>query len=104
MALTRRTYPPLSGQADVDREGDGWADLWLEGSDYTHVKMPDHIEFLEALKPDALRKSAATFAAGTGKGADNIAPVLLNDYPTRPCGPWRGYSMERSSPDAGRRP
>jgi len=74
MPLAERELVPLSGQADVDREGEGWADLWLEGGTYQAMCCPDVADALDPLWPDALRRSAMSFPIGTGKGADNVAP------------------------------
>jgi len=72
--LADRELVPLSSQADVDREGEGWADLWLEGGAYDAICRPDVADALDPLWPDALRRSAMSFPVGTGKGADNVAP------------------------------
>ena len=81
---TRRTDDegvPLSDQADVDAEADGWASLWREGDDYLGNICPHDSPALDPLLPWALRRSAASFPVGTGVGAENIAPRAILRLP-----------------------
>jgi len=72
-----QTGVPLSDQADVDVEADGWATLWNEGQDYRGGICPHDAPALDPLLPWALRRSAASFPVGTGVGAENIAPRAI---------------------------
>jgi len=68
------TLTPLSDQADVDKEGDGWAALWREDQPYDCFIDPLGSPALEPLVPWAIRESAKSFPMSTGVGADNTSP------------------------------
>jgi len=77
-ARGRQPEAVLSDQADVELEANGWAHLWQEGSQYTGDCPPFGSEAMQPLYPIALRRSAASFPAGTGLGADNAAPRAIS--------------------------
>ena len=64
----------LSDQADTEREADYWAQLWNEHMLYVDKCDPHDTAVLEPLMPWALRQAALSFPAGTGLGADQVAP------------------------------
>ena len=70
---------PLAEQATVEQECNAWAELWKTDGVYEGADISDiEAEPLELLSAWSIRKAAMTFPAGTGLGADNIAPRAVN--------------------------
>ena len=68
---------PMADQTVVEAHAEELAKLWQEDSSYEEPDWQDDEEKqhqLRQLLPWAIRNAAATFPAGTGLGADNIAP------------------------------
>ena len=68
---------PLSDQAAVDTNAEGWATLWKEGQAECRLTSPITCEALEQLLPAAIVAAATSFPVGTGLGADNISPRAI---------------------------
>ena len=73
----------LSDQAETEHEADFWAELWDEKAAYNAGCDPLGTSTLAPLLPWALKQAALSFPAGTGLGADQIAPrayARLSDH------------------------
>jgi len=68
---------PLAEQSEVEVEANYWAALWEEEFPYDAFVDPLGSPALPPLNVHDLRAASLSFPAGTGLGADNIAPRAL---------------------------
>ena len=72
---------PATEQQAVDIEARRWAEQWRTGSPYDAPVFPDIGVAPPPLAARCLADAAASFPAGTGLGADNLAPRALARLP-----------------------
>jgi len=68
---------PLAEQSEVELEANFWATLWDEECPYDAFVDPHGSPALPPLRAHDLRTASLSFPAGTGLGADHIAPRAL---------------------------
>ena len=71
----------LNEQGEVDKIADTWARLWKKGAPQFCPPDGDLGDQVTPITANDLREAARTFPAGTGRGADDMAPRAVASVP-----------------------